>query len=97
MPQNDFCHSCTQSRDCKEVYSRLGETAGPSVAYRVIVAFLIPIIVFILTLTACEKFLTPAVKIEKLRIAAGFLCALAAAFLTILLTKRINSKLDEKR
>ena len=41
MAQEEFCQGCNQRHRCQEVYQRLGSTEGPSVAFKVVVAFLL--------------------------------------------------------
>ena len=46
MVEDDSCEGCQQAHDCQKVYRQLGKTEGPSVAAKVVVAFLLPIFVF---------------------------------------------------
>jgi hypothetical protein len=93
MLQDDFCHNCAQRHDCRQIYSQLGDSAGLSVVWKTVVAFLVPIAVFIAALTVFEKFLAEAFKPEKIRVAAVFLLSSAAAFLVTMLVRRLNLKI----
>ena len=48
------CEGCSQRHDCREIYGKLGGSAGPSVILSVVIAFLSPIVVFISCLAVFE-------------------------------------------
>jgi len=50
MAQPDVCDGCRHAHTCKEVYGRLGSAEGPSVASKVVVAFLLPMVMFVVAL-----------------------------------------------
>lgn len=55
MVQEKFCEGCDQSNKCQEISRKLGNVKGPSVALKVIVAFLLPLVVFIVSLAVFER------------------------------------------
>jgi hypothetical protein len=59
--QSDPCRGCSQADGCQQAYRQLGETEGPSVARTAIVAFLLPLVVFIVTLGGWGWWLGSAV------------------------------------
>lgn len=50
MAQSDVCSGCSNAHTCKEVYGRLGAVGGPSVASKVVIAFLLPMVAFVVAL-----------------------------------------------
>jgi len=60
MTSGKFCQDCIQKHDCKRIYEQLGDSQGPSVALKAILAFLLPLMVFIVSLAVFER--------ERLRI-----------------------------
>ncbi len=44
------CDGCRQADTCKEVYRRLGGLQGPSITREVLIAFLLPLVVFVTAL-----------------------------------------------
>jgi hypothetical protein len=95
MEQREFCRYCDQRHTCKDAYQQLGKTQGPSIVYKVIMAFLLPIIVFIVSLAVFEKILTKVIDIKKLATAVSFLLALATTFALILTVKFINKRFNK--
>lgn len=57
MTSDKFCQDCGWRRDCKRVYQQLGKAKGQSVALKAIVAFLLPIAVFIVSLALLQRLL----------------------------------------
>ena len=82
MIEQDFCQLCNQKDNCRQAYEKLGSSQGPSVVSKVIFAFLLPMLVFIVALAVFEKILAQT----PLATAFGFIMALivtAALMLTI--------------
>lgn len=50
MAQSKSCERCSHANDCTKVYEQLGCAKGPSIVGAVVVAFLVPILVFLGTL-----------------------------------------------
>ena len=90
MASQNFCKDCIQKHDCRRVYEQLGNTAGSSVVFKVILAFLLPLIVFIVTLAASERVIARAINIEKLQIILSLLTALLATIACIFIVKVVN-------
>jgi len=60
MAQQKFCQTCEQKGDCRKIYRTLGDSKSPSVTAQVVLAFLLPLLIFIMTLGGVEKILTYA-------------------------------------
>lgn len=58
MAQQEFCKDCHQKHDCKEAYRQLDDAECPSFVSKVIIAFLLPIVVFIVSIAVFEKVLS---------------------------------------
>jgi len=87
MNQQEFCQGCDQKHNCREVYEKLGNAGGPSIALKAIVAFLLPMVVFIAALAAFDKTLAEAISKTELRTVVSLLFALSVTFLTVLAIK----------
>ena len=50
MEQENFCKDCHFRHDCQEVYKKLGKSECPPVLFKTIAAFLVPMLVFTVSL-----------------------------------------------
>jgi uncharacterized membrane protein (DUF485 family) len=58
MPEdNDKCKGCSDRQSCKDVYQKMGESEGPPLTFGVIMAFLLPLLIFIAALAAGQVLL----------------------------------------
>lgn len=90
MAQQKSCQECDQKHHCQEIYQQMGKAQGPSVAFKAIVAFLLPILAFIVTLAVSEKFLVKIIDTKQLRTVLDFLLALLVTLAIILISKQLN-------
>lgn len=65
----------------------MGDSPDESVTLKVILVFLLPLIVFIVSLAVSERALAGIIKAEGLQIILSFLLALLATFILVLITK----------
>ncbi len=84
------CSDCTQAHDCKSTYEQLGRQGGPSVVWKVIVAFMLPIAVFIASLAGFGKIFEGVIESEKQRIGLSFISSIAVTYISIIVIRAIN-------
>lgn len=97
MYKQNFCESCNQEHNCQEAYRQLGRAKGPSVVFKVLAAFLVPMVVFIASLAAFEQILAQALDAKELRTALSFLLALSITVVCIFVLKAINTQLGKDK
>ena len=90
MVEQDLCQQCNQRHDCGKVYEQLGKIEGPSIIRKVVLAFLLPLIVFTVSLAIFEKMLAAVLPDGKSQSALSFAAALLLTFICILLTRLIS-------
>ena len=93
MTENEFCGNCNQKHNCGSIYHQLGNIKGPSVVVKVVVAFLLPLVVFIFSLAAFQEIFTEAVRSQSMQIILSIASALSVTFSCILIVKMINKRL----
>jgi uncharacterized membrane protein len=76
MVEQTNCQKCTQKSRCQEVYEKLGNIQGPSVVFNVLAAFLLPIVVFIVSLAGFDRILAKVTNNKELQTAASLMLAL---------------------
>ena len=87
MNNQVFCQSCTQKHQCQEVYRQLGKVQGSSVALKVVVALLLPIVIFIVSLAGFEKILGQTLNTKGFVTAVSALLGLLVTAAVILILK----------
>jgi hypothetical protein len=96
MNKQKPCKDCYEKHNCQEIYQHLGNAKGPSVAAKAVIAFLLPLTVFIIMLVAFERFSAPAKKGDHTAVLA-LLPATLAALAVVIITKVVRRKLDKPK
>jgi len=68
----------------------LGDSPGPSVTLKVILAFLLPLMIFIVSLAVFERVLVNTTSTEQIQTALSFVLALLTTFVCVLITRAIS-------
>ncbi len=92
MAEQKICEDCKQKHDCQEIYKQLGDVKGPSVVVKVIVAFLLPLVVFIVTLAIFDKILSGFEMTADLQTVFSVAASLLITFICILIVRVINRR-----
>jgi uncharacterized membrane protein (DUF485 family) len=87
----DNCAGCIQKDRCGQVYGKLGKAKGPNVIWPVILAFLVPILVFIGCLACADTFLDGRVE-GNLLIATTFTIALIPTLAVIFIIRMVRNR-----
>jgi hypothetical protein len=85
--ESESCRGCPEKHKCREIYQLLGKAKGPSVALKVVAAFLIPLVVFIVSLAIFEKTSAKTANTKALQTIINLLLALSVTFACILVIK----------
>ena len=96
MIDEKFCQDCGQRHQCRQVYEKMGSTQGPSVLRKVLLAFLLPVMIFIAALTVFESTLIKTNHQNGIGIAVSFLLALVITLLSILAIKIFEKQFGKK-
>jgi uncharacterized membrane protein len=94
MARKVFCQDCTQKHDCQGIYEQMGESSDTSFTLKVILAFLLPLLVFIVSLAVFEKVLAGTFNAGRLQTVVSFLLALLVTFACILITRVIRKSFN---
>ena len=95
MDEKEFCDNCNQKYKCNSIYHQLGNTKGSSVVVPVIIAFLPPLVVFIISLAIFEEIFTKTMSNHPVQIALSTVSALLVTLSCILITRVINKRLTQ--
>lgn len=97
MAEEKFCQGCHQKHRCQEVYEHLSKIEGTPVVFKAVVAFLLPIVVFIGCLAAFEKILAKVIQSKELQTVIGLLLALVVSSAFVFITRVINRELVKNK
>jgi len=97
MDQQDLCRQCNQRDDCEKVYEQLGKSDGPPVVRKVFVAFLMPLIVFTVSLAIFEKTFSAWLNNGQFQSVLSFVSAFLLTFACMLITKLITVKFSQDK
>ena len=97
MQGDDFCQGCNQKDRCQEAYRQLGGVRGPAILGKVVLAFLLPLVVFIGSLAVFQRVAAKAAVAKDVQTAFGLLLAAAATLVCVLVTRAIDKRISEKR
>ncbi|MFH1616208.1 MAG: hypothetical protein ABIG61_14120 [Planctomycetota bacterium] len=92
MTHHDNCKGCGHHNHCQEIFERIAKAAGPSVAVKAFLAFLLPLLVFAVSLAGFGWLLEKLLENPTARIIADFALALAATLAAIRLLRFITAK-----
>lgn len=95
MEQHKSCQDCYQKHDCQKVYEQLGHSDGSSIALRVVIAFLLPIVIFIIFLAISDKIFSGIDINERFRTVLSFLLSLLVTFIYLLFAKFLDKRLEK--
>jgi len=90
MVEQKLCQECNQRQGCQEVYKQLGEAEGPSVVSKVVLAFLLPLVVFIVLLACFERILAGVMDAKELRTGVSLLLSVLGTLALILIIRAIG-------
>ena len=96
MADEDYCQSCMQRHDCREIYGKLGHSEGPSITLRVVIVFLAPLVVFIVSLAAFERAVGFVTSLPAVRTGVALSAALVLTFAWMLAAKVIDRRVGSK-
>ncbi|MFA5240475.1 MAG: SoxR reducing system RseC family protein [Phycisphaerae bacterium] len=97
MAEPKSCPGCDQKNKCQETYQQLGKAQGQSIALDSVVAFLLPLLIFIVSLGIFDRILAGTIELKDLRIAISFLLALFVTFTAMLIIKLISKHLGKNK
>ena len=95
MGLQELCQKCGQRQDCGKVYEQLGTSEHRSVVKEVVLAFLLPLAVFIISLAVFERAFSGLAHAGQLQSALSFVSALFLTLISIVLTKLVKRRLRE--
>ena len=91
MKEKDFCKQCDKKHSCRDVYEKIGKSKSPPVTMQLIKAFVLPVLLFILTFVSLESLITKLTNNSKLQIVLQIVIAGCITTLLIMFSKLLKT------
>ena len=82
------CDGCVQKDHCQEIYAKLGHSEGPNIAFKAIMAFAVPIVVFVAAALLTQTLLKNKIENASLIVLIQLATGLVAAGIVVLIIRR---------
>jgi len=92
MSEENFCRECNQKHTCRQAFEQAGKIKGGSVGCKTIIAFLLPLMVFIAALAVFEKMLPKIIDAKNLQTPMTLVLASLTTLVYILIIKQFFKK-----
>ena len=89
---NDCGYRHGRGRCCIDIYQQLGQTKGPSVAGKAFLAFVLPLLVFIISLMLAGYFLSVFITKDGIKTFFAFLIAVVMTIVFVQLIRKLTRK-----
>jgi hypothetical protein len=96
VEQPEVCKGCREAHTCAKVYEQIGKTDGPSVTFKALIAFLLPIATFAGALAVCSVFLRGVVT-ARYETLLAFLIAVAVTAAAMLVVSTVVKRTDRSK
>ncbi len=94
MKDKQVCQHCSDKHQCQQMYERMGNSEAPSVFGSVIIAFVVPVVIFIVASAIFEASLADKLENSHARngicVAGAGILAVGSMFLTGYLRKNLS-------
>jgi uncharacterized integral membrane protein len=90
MDDQDICQGCGQKNRCEQVYKALGCVKGPSVVSKVVMAFLLPLLVFIIALSVSQKIIAEYLDAQHWQTIISFTIAMLVTGICVVSIKFVR-------
>ncbi len=89
------CQGCRYRHTCEEVYNKLGHSRASPVTSKVVLAFLLPLIIFIASIAFFKRIFSLALNAEWLVIVLSLFTAVSITLILTLIVKKIRNKFNK--
>jgi riboflavin transporter FmnP len=103
MAQNEIypsdrrsCGRCSEKSRCREVFRQLGEAQGKSIIPSVLLAFVLPLLIFVAGLAVSLEVLAKYVESVGFRTAFALVLAIVASAVFVAIVKIVSRWLDRR-
>ena len=96
MTHQQQCNGCEHSNTCATIYRQLGQSDAPPVASKVFIAFVLPILSFVIMLALVEGILNGRIDPQLAQL-TGFFMAIVVSLLVVIASSFLMKVKPNKR
>ena len=97
MTKSDICNKCGERDNCKKVYQLMADYRGPSVLGRVFLAFVFPLLIFVVSLVVFDSPTAKWTESKELAIIFNLLISAGLTGVYIIAAMLVLRKLRKNR
>ncbi len=97
MTDKEICGKCSQRNDCRQVYQQISAYKGPSVLGKVLIAFAVPILSFVLAVAVFQYLAVKWINSRQLQVVFSLCLAVGITGLVVGITQVANRRLRKDR
>jgi len=90
MTDHEICGKCSQRNGCKQVYQQIADNKGPSVLGRVLIAFAVPLLSFVLAVAVFSELIAKIMPSSRSATALIFFMAIGTTVFTVSVIRVVN-------
>lgn len=94
MNEEKFCQGCGKRPGCRQIFEQLGNRKSPSVIPKVLAAFLVPMLTFIVSLLISTHILGNIIDTKPLVTVFSFILALATTLAAITIINLLRKQIS---
>jgi nitrate reductase gamma subunit len=97
MTDQGICDKCGQRNGCKHVYQQMADYKGPSVLGKVLIAFVLPLLGFVVSLTIFQEVMAKLISSKRMASALSAAMAIGVTALIVAITRLVNRRFGKDR
>ncbi len=97
MTDQGICDKCGQRNGCKHVYQQMSDYKGPSVLGKVLIAFALPLLSFVVSLAVFQEVMAALTPSKGLATAVSVVLAIGVTALVVAVSQLLNRRLGKDR
>lgn len=86
MTDQGICGKCSQRNGCKDIYQQIADNKGPSVLAKVVIAFVLPLLSFVLAIAVFSRLITRITSSQSAVTLLSFVLAVGVTALVLVLS-----------
>ncbi len=97
MSDHEICGKCSQRNGCKQVYQQIADNKGPSVLGKVMIAFAVPLLSFVLAVVVFSELTAKIMPSGRSATALSFFLSIVMTVLIVSVMQVANRRFGKDR